>query len=191
MSYQAYRANKIESGLLYQDFVVDCLLQIVGLAVVQYSSRFYQTQVGESRTGVEIKHDELYAKTGNLWIECAEKAVPRAGDYAQSGINRADNSWLYVIGNYDIIFAFQKRLLQAIATSKKYHHLENKTKTSVGFLLPNADARKYAAFILTPNAEEKVAKAIVDLQDLGRTLHAAALSNPAQGTLFDVDAQEG
>ena len=78
--YDAYRANKIESGLLFQDFVVDVLLQTLGFAVVTNSSRAYQHTVGESRTGVEIKHDERFADTGNLWIEVAEKARPRPGD---------------------------------------------------------------------------------------------------------------
>lgn len=183
MSYAQYRANKIESGLLYQDFVVDSLLQTLGLAVTQYSSKFYQIQVGESRQGVEIKHDELYASTGNLWIEMAEKAQPRAGDYAPAGIHRHDNAWLYVIGNYNVIFGFAIVVLRAVA--RRYPVRINKTETSRGFLLPDGDARKYASFILAPNAELKVLKAIRDLQDLGRVLHAAALANPAQFSLFD------
>lgn len=183
--YRAYRANKIESAVLFQDFTVDVLLQTLGLAVVQYASRLYQLQVGESRTGVEIKHDEKYATTGNLWIEMAEKAVPRPGPYAPSGINRGDNTWLYVIGNYDIIFGFPKRFLQALAESGRYAKRENRTKTSEGFLLPDVDARRYAVFILTPKAERKIAKAITDLQCLGKSLHAAVLANPAQASLFD------
>lgn len=184
MSYAAYRATKIESGLLYQDFVVDVLHQTVGISVNQYASRFYQTQIGESRTGIEIKHDEKYSCTGNLWIELAEKAVPRPGVYASSGIKRDDNSWLYVIGNYDIIFAFPKVYLLALSESGRYQQRENRTKTSVGFLLPDAHARKYAAFILTPNAEQVVAKAITDLHALGKLLHKSALSDPAQRSLF-------
>lgn len=182
MSYEAYRANKIESGLLYQDFVVDLLLQTMGLAVVQYASKFYQMQVGESRTGVEIKHDEKYAATGNLWIEVAEKARPRAGDYAPSGIDRDDNTWLYVIGNYDIVFGFSKTLLRGLKT--RYRILENNTKTSKGFLFPGDHATKYAAFIVAPHAETKVVKAIRDLQQLGAELHKIVCSNPAQASLL-------
>jgi hypothetical protein len=104
MSYEAYRNNKIESGLRYQDFAIDLLYQTIGLVVVQYASRMYQISIGESRTGVEIKHDEKYATTGNLWIEVAEKARPRDGDYFPSGICRDDNSWFYVIGNRNIRF---------------------------------------------------------------------------------------
>jgi hypothetical protein len=184
MSYAAYRRTKIESGLCYQDFVVDVLLKTIGLAVVQYSSQFYQQTVGESRTGVEIKHDELYAKTGHFWIEVAEKAVPRPGPYAPSGIDRGDNTWLYVIGNYDTIFIFGKVSLRALWASGRYPVLENHTKTSQGFRLPDAVARKVALVILTPNAERKVASAIRDLQTLGRELHRIAMGLPTSLSLF-------
>ena len=148
--YRTYRANKIESALLYQDFVIDLLFDTVGLVVVQYASRAYQYAKGESRTGVEIKHDEKYQQTRNLWIEVSEKAHPRLGDYAPSGVYRQDNAWLYVIGDYETVFGFPKRLLQALARSDRYPLLENGTKTSKGFLLPDADAQRYAAFVLRP-----------------------------------------
>lgn len=184
MSYEQYRANKIESGQLYQDFVVDLLFQSLGLAVVQYTSRFYQMQVGESRTGVEIKHDEKYVKTGNLWIEVSEKARPRAGDYAPSGVNRGDNTWLYVIGDYDTVFGFPKRFLKGLADSGRYRLIENNTKTSVGFLLPDKDARRFAAFILTPNCDQRITKSIQDLHEFGRTLHQLVLADTVQTSLF-------
>jgi len=112
-AYDDYRDNKIESGLLYQDFIVDLMLQVLRFPVTTYSSRLYQTTVGEGPCGVEIKHDEKYATTKRLWIEVAEKARPRDGDYAPSGICRDDNSWLYIIGNYDVVFVFSKVLLRA------------------------------------------------------------------------------
>lgn len=173
--YEQYRNNKIESGQLYQDFVVDCCWNLLGLAVVQYTSKVYQHNVGDSKTGVEIKHDEKYASTGNLWIEVGEKARPRGGSYAPSGINRTDNTWLYVIGNYNVIFIFSKRLLAALASSGRYELRENGTKTSEGYLLPGSDAEKYAAQILYPNAEHKIGKAIKDLHAMGRELHNAIL----------------
>lgn len=185
-AYDAYRQNRFEQALVYQDFVVDLLLQTLGLAVVQYSSRVYQTQIGESRTGVEIKFQDKYTKTGNLWIEVAEKARPRPGDYVASGIadREHDNAWLFVTGNYNTVFGFSKRLLQALSLSGRYPQLENNTKTSLGYLLPDADARKYAAFVLMPNANVKVEKAVQDMQELGRLLHSVALQDPAQWSLF-------
>lgn len=183
-TYEAYYKTKLESGLLYQDFVVDLCFQTIGLVIVQYSSRVYQTQIGESRTGVEIKHDEQFARTRNLWIEVAEKARPRQGDYVPSGIERHDNTWLYIIGDYNTVFVFPKRYLLALKASGRYPIIENRTKTSVGFLLSEERANSIAAYILTPHAEGKVATAVKDLQELGRRLHALAKLNPAQLSLF-------
>lgn len=189
-SYEAYRRNKLESGHLYQDFVVDVLFRTIGLVVVQYASRAYQIAVGESRTGIEIKHDEKFATTGNLWIEIAEKARPREGDYVPAGIERSDNTWLYVIGDYNTIFAIPKAFLRRLAATGRYPIRENGTFTSRGFLLPERDARTYAAFVLTPNAQEQVAKVVGGLEALGRVLHQAVLSNPAQMSLLGIGVDE-
>lgn len=183
MSYEKYYKAKLEGSLIYQDFVVDVMYQI-GLAIVQYTSRAYQYGVGESRTGVEIKHDEKFSQTGNLWIEIAEKAKPRAGNYVRSGIYRDDNSWLYLIGDYDTIFCFSKVFLQQIHASGRYRIQENKTRTSQGFCLPGTDAQKYAALIVRPKAQQKIAKLVIDLSDAGKLLHQIVKANPAQHSLF-------
>jgi len=181
--YRPYRKNKIETGLIFQDFVVDYCLQVLGLPIIQYSSRAYQMTGGESRNGVEIKHDEKFSTTGNLWIEVSEKAVPREGPYVPSGIFRDDNTWLYLIGDYDTIFVFQKTLLRLI--SKRYEIRENSFHTSEGFLFPVSEAEKYAAVILTPNSKEKVKKVIGDLEKTGRELHKLARGAKSQLSLFD------
>jgi hypothetical protein len=186
-NYESYRANKIETGLLFQDFVIDLLFQTIGLVVVQYASRLYQVHVGESRTGVEIKHDEWYASTNNLWIEVAEKARPRAGEMVPSGICRDDNSWLYVIGDYDTVFIFGKTTLLLLKDSGRYKIRENRTQTSRGFLLDDNLAQKLALYVLRPNAKEKIDTRVKDLEDLGRTLHELARKNPAQRSFFDED----
>lgn len=183
--YERYRMNKIESGQLYQDFIIDLFANVLGMPISVYGSRAYQMAVGESRQGVEIKHDEKYATTGNLWIEVAEKARPRVGPYAASGIDRNDNTWLYIIGNYDIVFVFAKQLLRLLAQTGRYIVRENNTKTSRGFLLPDKDARKYAAIILAPNKDSVVQKFVGDLQATGRELHATLQCAPDQLLLFE------
>lgn len=184
MSYNEYRAAKIVTGGIYQDFVVDALSSLIGLHVQVYTSKVYQFSVGESRQGVEIKNDEKYATTGNLWIETGEKARPREGDYAKSGIYRGDNSWLYVIGNYDTIFVFPKTLLILLHRSGKYMQRENGTKTSIGFCLPNVDAKRFAGIVLTPNAAIKVEKHVKDLVAASRQLHNELLQDCRQRQLF-------
>jgi hypothetical protein len=183
MSYDDYRKNKIESGLLYQDFIVDLMLTVLRFPVTTYSSRLYQTTIGEGPAGVEIKHDEQFARTGNLWIEVGEKAKPRPGAYVPSGIFRDDNTWLYIIGDYDTVFVFAKALLQTI--SHRYDLRENHTRTSQGFLLRDDIARRLAVRVLAPNAEQKILVAVGDLHELGRHLLRMVKANPAQRLLFD------
>jgi hypothetical protein len=189
-AYEKYRTTKIESGKLFQDFVVDSCWNLLGLAIVQYSSQVYQQTIGESKTGAEIKHDEQFAKTENLWIEIAEKARPRPGDHVASGIYRNDNTWLYIIGNYDTLYIFQKTLLKLLHQSGKWRILENNTKTSRGFLLSKADAERYAAAILQPRAATRISKVIGDISKLGRELHEMARRDLAQLDLFVLDRDE-
>lgn len=187
MSYEDYRRTQIEDGRLYQDFVVDVAWK-AGLVFAQYSSRAYQIAVGESRGGIEIKHDKRFKETGNLCIETAEKARPRPGPYATSGIYR-DDHWLYAIGDYDIIFLFPSKFLRALHTAPgnvdglRYRRYQ--TDTSQGFLIPEADARKYAAKILQPNASGTVDQLTNDLEALARELYALANATPSQLTLFE------
>ena len=183
-AYPEYYQAKLKGAKLYQDFVVDAAWNLLGLAIVQYSSETYQRIVGESRTGVEIKHDERFGKTGNLWIEVAEKAFPRDGPYVPSGIYRQDNTWLYCIGDYNTIFFFAKTLLRALHASGRWSIMENNTYTSEGFLLAAGDAEKYAAVILRPNAAEAVSKVVGDLAAIGRVLHEATKRNKDQLDLF-------
>jgi len=186
--YEAYRQAQMEDGQLYQDFVVDVAWQ-AGIAIAQYASKTYQLAVGESRGGYEIKHDKNRVKTGNLYIETAEKARPRAGDYVPAGIMR-DGHWIYIIGDYDVIYFFANNLLRGLwklmvgSPPCPRYRRPNPSPTSQGFLLPETDAQKYAALILRPSASGKVAKVVGDLQDLAKQLHADLNAVPNQLRLF-------
>lgn len=186
-NYDLYRDRAMEDGLRYQDFVVELCLKSIGLVIVCCSSRKYQLSVGESQTGTEIKLDRNLASTGNLWIEVAEKARPREGDYARSGIYRDDNSWLYIIGNYEIVYIFEKKKLKDLCEARrdKFPLHENRTKTSRGFLLHKDLAYEFAGKILTPNLPEKILKGANERLRIGAELYHIATSNPAQGSLFN------
>lgn len=147
--YEGYREKQIEIGLEFQDFVQDVFHKDLGLSVGNYQSRRYQFEKGENRAGVEIKRDSKFRQSGNLYIELAEKARPRNGAYAPSGINREDNSWLYVIGDESAVYVFAKSQLVRLAKCGKYPKVENKFKTSVGMLLPVKDAETLAAKVIT------------------------------------------
>jgi len=185
--YDAYYDAQRARGEHYQDYVADAMLRYLHFPIVCYSSRRYQESVGEGPTGVEIKLDDYYARSRRLWIEIAEKARPRTGDYVPSGIYRADNTWLYIIGDYTTIFVFAKSILQGLHRSGQYPIRENSYKTSQAFYLSDEVARRLAAAILTPKGTEKIVSAVRDLQELARHLREIARRphDPRQATLFD------
>src|SRR3990167_4524764 len=90
--------------------------------------------------GAEIKRDGRFRETGNLYIETAEKSHPNNPAYIPSGIYRADNSWLYVIGDEKEIWIFSVKYLRLL--SRRFRVVKN--PTSMGFLMPTAEADKYS-----------------------------------------------
>lgn len=132
----------LQKGLEYQDFVTNILLSELGIALSSYSSIKYQCSVGENKQGIEIKFDDRYENTGNLYIETQEKSNPNNMKYIDSGIYRSDNTWLYLIGNYKEIFIFSKK--QLVIIHKRKTCREVKTTTSIGFLIPKDEAEKYS-----------------------------------------------
>jgi hypothetical protein len=144
--YKAYYAEKLEEANEFQDFV--CLqLSKLGIIVTVFSSKKYQFEIGESLQGFEFKNDQKFRLTGNLYIEVAEKSSPSKIEYASSGILRGDNTLFYVTGDRIGIYLMQKTVLVAIYKKGKYRVIENRTKTSRGFLFPVADAEKYFKYI--------------------------------------------
>jgi hypothetical protein len=121
------------------------MIQNYGIVLSIFSSKKYQHEIGESMQGIEIKYDIKSTETGNIYIEIGEKAEPREGEYYPSGIYANDNSWLYFIGNYEILYVFSKKQLQTIFAKKFYYRRieHNETKTSEGYLLNKEQAEKY------------------------------------------------
>jgi hypothetical protein len=142
--------NMLLKGLEFQDFVTDILIKELGIALSTYSSIRYQNKKGENKQGFEIKFDDKYKDTGNIYIETAEKSNENNINYVDSGIYRSDNTWIYIIGNYQELYIFSKSHLVLMHKSKNY--IEKTTKTSKGFLIPQKDAEKYCTkkIILQP-----------------------------------------
>lgn len=144
--YHLYYKEHLEKGIEFQDFV-NSLLFDIGIVVVQYQSRRFQFERGENSGGIEIKFDDRFDETGNLYIETAEKSHPLRPHYIPSGIYRMDNGWLYAIGNYRVVYLFVTRHLRWL--HERNGLTEIQTPTSRGFLLPEIMARKYAARVLS------------------------------------------
>ncbi len=132
--------EKLQVGLEYQDYITDLLLHEIGLPISTYSSRKYQHR-GENAQGVEIKFDRLLAETGNTYIEVAEKTNAKNPHFVPSGIYREDNTWLYVIGNYEEIYIWSKKFLINLHKTGRYREVEN--PTSKGFLIDRDNTEKY------------------------------------------------
>lgn len=159
-TYAEYYKEKLEQGLEYQDFITELLMKELGLSISTYSSKIYQYKKGENRQGVEIKHDDRYRQTGNLYIETHEKAHPDNPGYVISGILRDDNTWLYVIGDYSNVFIFAKKYLVKLFNDNRtdvFRIVENNTKTSKGFLLSRKMAERYCIkYILIDESQEEL-----------------------------------
>jgi len=135
-----YYKEKLQQGLYFQDYIME-LLYKNGIPLISYSSKEYQNMIGENKAGIEIKNDMNFRKTGNLYIETAEKSKAENEYFVKSGIYRNDNTWLYLIGDKETVFVLSKKQLQILHGKNKYRNV--KIATSRGFLLPIADVEKF------------------------------------------------
>ena len=142
MNYKEYYKIQLKEGNEYQDYILHELINN-GICFVNYSTKKYQKIFGENSAGIELKYDKKFRKTGNLYIEVAEKANPENINYIKSGIYRDDNSWLFLIGDYETYWLFSKKLLVQLIEAGKYEY--KKTPTSQGYLIPTVGADKYCA----------------------------------------------
>lgn len=140
----ADRPTVFEEALKFQDFVCDLLLKELGFVISNYSSRYYQFNHGENRQGVEIKLDTRILETGNVSIEVAEKSSANVSTWTPSGIMRNDNTWLYIQGNYNIVFIFGKCFLKQLYTARYIDKVWEPKKTIRTFLMPINEAKKYS-----------------------------------------------
>lgn len=141
--------QKLEEAWRYQDFITKEMLKL-GVSVNAFQSVDYQMEYGESASGIEIKNDRKMASTGNVYIEFRQTTI-RGTENRDSGIHQKDDSWLYIIGDYDKFYIFAKSHLQRILGKVQRqprawwneHHItirehkdENGNVTSYGLVIP-------------------------------------------------------
>ena len=76
-----------------------------GIDIGLFYSRQQQYEVGETRAGIEIKHDKKSQETGNYYFEYMERLTAQ-GSWVESGLLKKDNTRYYfygVIGDYLIL----------------------------------------------------------------------------------------
>jgi len=136
--------EELEESAKFQDYVSD-LLYDIGIPINLYTSFKYQIEKGESRAGVEIKYDKQLEKTGNIYIEIAERHSINE-PFVASGIMRKDNTIFYAIGNYEHVRLFSKKQLQILARSKEFKRVQ--TDTSMGVLMPIEYVEKHSGIVI-------------------------------------------
>ena len=132
-----YYKDRFFEGTDFQDYAIEKLYDN-GIVVIPFSSRKYQLLKGESKSGFEFKYDKLFSKTGNFYIETAERQN-KNNEFKPSGIDREDNTLFWCIGDYNKIYILGKKHLQLVKNRFK----EVITDTSKGYLLPVDYAKKY------------------------------------------------
>ena len=139
-----YYQQQLQVGLEYQDFVCEVLLKELGFPIITYASLKYQYKKGENKQGIEIKYQSKMTEYKSIYIETEEKSNENNANFVPSGIFRDDKTWLFLTGNYNILFIFSVRFLRRMFKSNLFKQVEpKKIKTSKGFVLSFADAEKY------------------------------------------------
>ena len=146
-----YYTEKLKEGNEYENFVVN-ILKKHDIKLTLTTTFEDQINIGETLEGYEIKFDDKLKETGNLYIETEER-TNKEKQYVPSGIFRDDNTIKYVIGNYDIIFIFNKTILKDLYKIKKI--LENHRETSKGFLLSRSEGFGYCDTVIEINVNNK------------------------------------
>lgn len=131
-------ATDLQRGLEYQDFVFDQLRMMDGMPIFlgAYSSVKYQCGKGESPSGLEIKYDSRFRVTGNLFIEIAEKSYAEQAIFHPSGAMSEDNTWLYLIGDYEEAYIFAKNLLKYFCSPANKNIIYKEIPTAQGYIFP-------------------------------------------------------
>lgn len=154
----AKRTTVFAEGVEFQDFVCHQLALRHHIILQNLASRKYQYAIGENLQGFEIKLDTRCVETGRLSIEIAEKSRADMPHWTDSGIYRDDNSWMYIQGNHQVFFVFQKNILRMLhqSASRRYEVAEKpKDRPTIRtFYLPWRDAERYSAKMIDTRKEE-------------------------------------
>ncbi|MQR94197.1 hypothetical protein [Fictibacillus phosphorivorans] len=148
-----YFKSKLEEGHQFETYI-DYLFKQKGLDINLYHTRKQQYSEGESEKGIEIKNDNKWMKTGNVYIEYQEKYNQKSIKWVNSGILKNDNTVYYLIGTIDCFWIFRKTDLLDLF----YNWQENQCKklyrfkeigTSKGFVIPIDEADQISLSIDT------------------------------------------
>lgn len=148
-SYYDHYQAKLAEGMAFEFYIYEQFLDRVGIEIVKLPGGHHN--FGENYEGIEVKYDAKMHSTGNVYLEVAEKSRPGKPKFYPSGVMRADNSHFYLIGNYREAFLFGKAQLVALVNERPYRYVQK--ATSLGYLMPLAEARTHAEMVFLGNRE--------------------------------------
>jgi hypothetical protein len=129
------KEQKFKKGISFESYIADWFQKEKGISLSTYHAHNEQRK-GENRQGVEIKNDQLFKDTGNLFISVKRQYGSLMINW---GVFKEDNTWLYVIGDKSKHWIFLRKNLQRYFVVKqpilKKVAIE-KNGYEYGFLLP-------------------------------------------------------
>ena len=126
-----YYEDRLAEGQKFEEYIKKVFFERFAINL-DFTGKDNQNLIGETLQGIEVKFDNRFKETRNIYIEVAEKTNPANDEYIKSGIYREDNTWLYVIGDYDTLYMFSKKHLKLLKDKCQ----SVITPTSMGFLVP-------------------------------------------------------
>lgn len=114
--YNAYKIMQLERGALMESFIENEFRKY-GIDIGFYYTPDNQWY-GESRLGLEIKHDMMSWRTGNYYIECYEACNSA---FYKSGIFKSDNTIFWLIGTMNEYYIVYKDDLRRLYNSINPH----------------------------------------------------------------------
>lgn len=153
-----YFMNDKADGEMFQVYVRE-VYERHGKRIDFYWTALEQTTIGESKQGVEIKHDRRSKDTGNFYIEFEQNIN---SVWTPSGILRVDNTSHYIIGFDELFFETPKRILQLMREKGGFAEARSARQNDVptkGFLVPIEDMWRCASMYcflgnLEPNTND-------------------------------------
>ena len=134
--------KKQQEGLEFESYIMDWFCSQKNINLSHYTLLKEQINKGENRQGIEIKNDQRFQETGNLFI-----SVERDYGYTkyESGVYK-NQSWLYVIGNENEFYIFATKHLKQYYEHNKPQLFDGfksiKNGVEKGFLLSKKQAQR-------------------------------------------------
>lgn len=160
MVYTQVYLDSLKEGREFEEYCYRWIEVHKRTRITPCHTRDEQNNVGENYFGLEIKLDKMFRTTRRLYIELRERSRVQY-NYTDAGIFRRDNSFLYAVGDREILYVFSKNSLRLFYEQARvsleawnqrgrirsedpgYRIVENNLKTSWGWLLPIYQVERY------------------------------------------------